>query len=371
MKGTAGPIGSWPVGSGAGRLMNGPLSVFVRRWWAGEGGIAGYVLSVLLAPASWVYGLVVRTRNSAYDAHDSQHVLGDLKHVICCLNRVADIHIISVGNLAVGGTGKTPVAAWLTRFLSERGEQTAIVSRGYGRDERLLHQRWNPEVPVEADTDRVIAVERARDAGANVVVLDDGFQHRRLARDLDLVLLAAEDPFPGRLLPTGPYREAASSLARADVILVTRRTASSELALAVLRCARGFAPSCVGGVIRLAPDRWLDLGGEQVSAPEGDVLVVAAVARPDDFRENVAVLLGTNVELLAFRDHHDYCVGDIRRIRKAADGRAVVVTEKDAVKLTPWASDLSGAYVLTQRIFWELGRAEVEMKTTAAVGRFT
>ena len=351
--------------------MNGALSVFVRRWWAGEGGVAGYVLSALLAPASWMYGFAVWARNMWYDRHMLQRVPGGLKHVLGGRERVLAIHIISVGNLAVGGTGKTPLAAWLARFLSERGERAAIVSRGYGRDELLLHHRWNPEVPVEADADRVIAAEHARDAGATVVVLDDGFQHRRLARDLDLVLLAAEDAFPGRLLPTGPYREAASSLARADVILVTRRTASSERALAVLRRAREFAPSCVGGVVRLAPAGWLDLGGEQVAAPSGDVLVVAAVARPDDFRENVAVLLGANVELLAFRDHHEYCDGDIRRITKTADGRAVVVTEKDAVKLTPWASDLSGAYVLTQRIVWELGRDEVEMRASEAVGGFT
>jgi len=337
--------------------MKGALSVLVRRWWAGEGGVAGYMLSGLLAPASWVYGCAVWVRNLVYDGHRSE--------------RVANIHVISVGNLAVGGTGKTPFAAWLARFLSERGKRVAVVSRGYGRDELLLHCRWNPEVPVEADADRVIAVERARDAGATVAVLDDGFQHRRLARDLDVVLLAAEDAFPGRVLPTGPYREAAASLARADVILVTRRTASSERARSVLRCARDFAPSCLGGVVRLAPAGWVDLGGEQVGAPSGDVLAVAAVARPGDFRENVAVLLGAKVELLAFHDHHEYCDGDIRRITTTADGRAVVVTEKDAVKLAPWASDLPEAYVLTQRVVWESGRDEVEMRTSEAVGGFT
>ena len=350
--------------------MKGALSVFVRRWWAGQGGVMGYLLSGMLAPASWAYGAVVLVRNNVYDRHASEHVLGSdvMRHGP---KRVLDLRVVSVGNLTVGGTGKTPLAAWLARFLSERGASVAIVSRGYGRDELLLHRHWNPGVPVEADPDRVVAAVRARDAGATVVVLDDGFQHRRLARDLDVVLLAAEDPFPGRLLPAGPYRETAASLARADVILVTRRTASSERALVVLQRARSFAPSCLGGVVRLAPAGWLDLGGQQVDAPPGDALAVAAVARPDDFRENVAVLLGREVALLAFPDHHEYRDDDIRRITKTADGRAVVMTEKDAVKLAPWTSDLPEAFVLTQDIVWELGRDEVEMRISDAVGRPT
>ena len=191
--------------------MKAALSVFARRWWAGKAGMRGYLLSGLLAPASWAYGLLVSMRNGAYERDVGERVPG--------------LRVISVGNLAVGGTGKTPLSAWVARFLSDRGVATAIVSRGYGRDELVLHRQWNPEVAVEADSDRILAAVRARDAGAAVAVLDDGFQHRRLARDLDLVILAAEDRFPGRLLPTGPYREPAASLARADVILVTRRTA--------------------------------------------------------------------------------------------------------------------------------------------------
>ena len=337
--------------------MKAALSVFARRWWAGKAGMRGYLLSGLLAPASWAYGLLVSMRNGAYERDVGERVPG--------------LRVISVGNLAVGGTGKTPLSAWVARFLSDRGVATAIVSRGYGRDELVLHRQWNPEVAVEADSDRILAAVRARDAGAAVAVLDDGFQHRRLARDLDLVILAAEDRFPGRLLPTGPYREPAASLARADVILVTRRTASSERALAILHRARGFAPTRPVGVVRLAPDGWRDLHGERVAAPSGDAIAVAAVARPDDFRENVAVLLGREVALLAFPDHHEYSDGDVRRIVTAAGARAVVMTEKDALKLAPRASDLPEARVLTQRIVWESGRDEVEMRIGEAVGGFS
>jgi tetraacyldisaccharide-1-P 4'-kinase len=152
------------------------------------------------------------------------------------------------------------------------------------------------------------------------------------------------------------------------VILVTRRTASSERALAILQRARDFAPSRLVGVVRLAAGGWLDLGGKQIVAPSSDALVVAAVARPEDFRENVAVLLGREVALLAFPDHHEYRDDDIRRITTVADGRSVVMTEKDAVKLAPWASELPDAHVLTQRIVWESGRDELEMRISEAVG---
>ena len=337
--------------------MTGALSLFARRWWAGEAGVPGYLLAGLLAPASWAYGVGVSMRNAAHDRGGGQSVRG--------------LRVVSVGNLAVGGTGKTPVAAWIARYLSAQGVPTAIVARGYGRDELSLHRRWNPDVPVEADSDRVLAALRAREAGAVVAVLDDGFQHRRLARDLDLVLLAAEDRFPGRLLPTGPYREPASSLARADAILVTRRTASAERADAVLQKARDFVPARPVGIVRLEPDGWQDLRGEQADAPRGQALAVAAVARPHQFRENVAATLGSDVGLLAFPDHHEYSDGDVRRIVSEARGRAIVITEKDAVKLESRARDLPGVRVLTQRVVWESGREEIEMTIGRAVGELS
>ena len=106
----------------------------------------------------------------------------------------------------------------------------ALLLSGYGTDEVLLHRSWNPSVPVLADPDRVAGARRAVRDGASTVVVDDGFQHRRLARDLDIVLLSVEDPFPGGVLPVGPYREPAESLARAHAIVLTRRGASIEAA---------------------------------------------------------------------------------------------------------------------------------------------
>ncbi len=328
--------------------MRGALSIFARRAWAGEAGVLGHLVSGALTPVSWAYGLGVSVRNRALDRFGGQQVPG--------------LRVVCVGNLAVGGTGKTPVAAWIARFLMAKGVPTAILSRGYGSDELALHRQWNPDVPVEADSDRIRAAERARDAGALVAVLDDGFQHRRLARDLDLVLLAAEDRFPGRLLPAGPYREPAAALARADAILITRRTASLVRARALAGAVRRVAPSRPIAMVYLAPDAWRDLSGGPAAAPVGGVLAVSAVARPDDFRENVASILDGGVGLLAYPDHHEYSDVDVRRMVSEASGRALVVTEKDAVKLGAWATELPDARVLTQRLVWESGREEVEMR---------
>ena len=189
----------------------------VRAWWRGEGGLWGGLASVLAAGPALLFGAVVRVRNALYDR-------GWLPA------RRAPLPVVSVGNLTVGGTGKTPVAAWIVRRLSERGHRPALVSRGYGRDELALHGRWNPAVPVVASPDRAGAAREAARRGADVAVLDDGFQHRRLARDADVVLLAAEERFPGRMLPAGPYREPSRALRRADLIVVTRKAAPESAA---------------------------------------------------------------------------------------------------------------------------------------------
>ncbi|MBI4878532.1 MAG: tetraacyldisaccharide 4'-kinase, partial [Planctomycetes bacterium] len=172
------------------------------------------LLGSLAALASLPYGLAVRLRNRAYDA-------GLLRA------RCAAAVVVSVGNLSVGGTGKTPLVAMLARAARAAGRTPAILLRGYRRgarraaesDEAALHARLAQGVLVVADPDRVRGAERALAAGADLLILDDGFQHRRLKRDLDLVLADARDPFAGgRLLPRGLLREPLSSLARAHAL---------------------------------------------------------------------------------------------------------------------------------------------------------
>jgi tetraacyldisaccharide 4'-kinase len=299
-------------------------------------------LTTLTGPLEWAYGAIVAQRNRGYDARGGERIKG--------------VRIVSLGNLTVGGTGKTPLSAWVARLVTSMGSRAALVTRGYGRDELLLHRRWNPEVPVVADPDRLAAARRARDAGADTLVLDDGFQHRRLARDVDLVLLAAEDPLDGHLLPRGPFREPSSALARADGIIVTRRTSSPEQAGRLVAEVRIRHPGTPVGIVALLPGGWTTLAGTPADAPDGALLAVTGVARPEAFASQVESLTGTPAELLAFPDHHAFTQAEARGFRARARGRTLVVTEKDAVKLADFESLLGPARVMVQDIRWEAGK---------------
>ena len=316
-------------------------SALVRRWWAGEGGWPLWGLTALTGPLEWAYATVVAWRNRTYDLRGGQRVRG--------------VRVVSVGNLTVGGTGKTPLSAWVARLVTAKGARAALVTRGYGRDELLLHRRWNPGVPVIADPDRLAAARRARDAGADVLVLDDGFQHRRLGRDVDLVLLAAEDPLDGHLLPRGPFREPSSALARAHGVIVTRRTAPRGRASGLAAEVRHRHPGTAVGVVALLPGGWATLDGAAAEAPAGPVLAIAGVARPEAFASQVEGATGGQVELLAYPDHHAFTEKEARGFRARAHGRTLVVTEKDAVKLVDFESLLGPARVMVQGIRWEEG----------------
>jgi tetraacyldisaccharide 4'-kinase len=320
-----------------------------RRYWRGEARpITHVTLTALTAPLAAAFGAAVRLRNRAFDT-------GLLRA------RSAPVPVISVGNLSVGGTGKTPITRWVVERLLARGRRPVVVSRGYGADELALHRRWHPEVRVIANPDRVVAAREAARTGGDVVVLDDGFQHRALARDADLLLLGAGDPFPPRLLPRGPYREPLSAIGRASLVLVTGRGQEpaddpEDVAAEVRRMPR-HPPV---GTVRLVPVGWRTLAGEPGSPPASDeaLLIVASVADPasvlrlvDDARAGERVdgapsrpesPLGAT-ELVAFPDHHDYGASDVERILNAAKGRRIVTTEKDAVKLIAFPEHFAGA----------------------------
>jgi len=165
----------------------------VDRLWYGRDTFASAVRAMLV-PAERVFGGIVGARDILYDA-------GWLPA------RQTAIPAVSIGNLTVGGTGKTPMAAWIARGLSARGARPAIVLRGYGDDEPLVHRTLNPDVPVLVGADRVAAIAEAARVGADIAVLDDAFQHRRAHRVADLVLVSADRWTPeARLLPAGPWR---------------------------------------------------------------------------------------------------------------------------------------------------------------------
>lgn len=289
------------------------------------------------------------------------------------------IPTLAVGNLTVGGTGKTPLAGWLAATLRARGLRVAIVLRGYGGDEVEVHRFLNRSIPVLVEPDRVAGVRRARDAGADVAVLDDAFQHRYLRASAAIVLIAAEDwtEVP-RLLPRGPWREPLSALRRATLVVVTRKSASAErggrVADQVARRVPGVAVAraeiALAGLARFRAEPGL---AETVPLQgfEGGA-AVAGVANPESVWAQLEDA-GVSVERrLAFPDHHRYSPGELALIKRACSGAPLVTTLKDAVKLGPALGGAVAIYVLLQRVVWEAGEEEVEgliAKVSGGLGR--
>lgn len=266
--------------------------------------------------------------------------------------RSASIPVLSVGNLTAGGTGKTPAVAYFARELSKRGRRPAVLMRGYGapkpggpNDEARELQRLLPGIPVIVNPDRVAGSAAAAAKGCDVAVLDDGFQHYRLRRDLDLVLLDATDPFGGgHLLPWGRLRESPGALARAGAVILTRYDQASPMALDGLRArVKGLAPEAALASARHAPDRLRPVfkaqGGEgqPAKALSGKkVLAVCGLGNPAAF---AATLRGLGAQVageVRHPDHVNYLATGLDAIKRAAEACApewIVVSGKDAVKL--------------------------------------
>ncbi len=296
---------------------------------------------ILLIPLSIVYGLASWLRLWCYQS-------GVFPAYMSCLP------VISVGNLSVGGTGKTPVVDWLVKQLQEKGWQPAIVSRGYGGefsgtvgfvsagketlmkpsdagDEPFLLAKRNPQVPVLIARKRVHAIKEIERTGcADVIVLDDAFQHHAVARHLDIVLLDAKRPLGnGWPLPAGNLREFPCTLKRADILLRTRSEEYIQdigLDLPVFNCRHQL------------DDKVISLSGEEIELKrllKLQLVAFAGIALPDSFfdalRKRGMKLLST----LSFSDHEPYStqkLSQINRLVKGAD--ALITTQKDAVKLS-------------------------------------
>ncbi len=256
----------------------------------------------------------------------------------------APVPVLSVGNLTVGGTGKTPLAAWLMKGLRERGERPALVLRGYGQDEVHLHRRWNPDCLIIAEEDRAYGAWRAAKKGATVVVLDDGFQHRRLGRELDIVLLSAATPHPVRLLPRGPFREPFSALHRAGVVVVTQKGMEESTVEVESRLTPFLREPPVK--VAFVPGGWMDLDGREVESPQGDYLGIAGIGDPASFARTLREATGRGGDVLPYPDHHPYDWRDIQIIRDLAGHRTLVTTEKDAVRLEAFREELGDLRIL-------------------------
>jgi len=304
-----------------------------------------------LLPLSALYGAGVSFRLALY------------RRGLLAVRRAAR-PVVSVGNVAAGGTGKTPFVRWLAAELLRRGRHPSILTRGYGRssrgtvvvsdgrgtragvaasgDEPALLARALPAVPIVADVRRAAAAARAEslEAPVDLHLLDDGFSHVGLARDVDVVLLDATAPDAGgALLPAGLLREPLSALARADLIVVTK-TEQADPAAAV-EVARRHAPGVPLYRARTAVLGVLGRDGANVDPadlPAGTTVAVAGIARPEAFRATLDGMGIAPAEILAFRDHEPYgpaAVGRIERALEESGATAVLTTEKDAVKLEP------------------------------------
>ena len=261
---------------------------------------------------------------------------------------VAEVPVVSVGNLTLGGTGKTPFVEYVARWYRNRHLRPVILSRGYGADPggrndegRVLEQNL-PDVPNLEDRDRValarIAVEELE---ADLLILDDGFQHRRLRRDLDIVLLDATEPFGlGRIFPRGLLREPLSSLRRADVVVLSRADlCDDEGREAIRRRVEGNHPGVPWVEAGHRPKSWQNADGEPLlldALAGSSVVAFCGIGNPDAFRRT---LEGIGCRVVAFRvlaDHFRYDRDSVRQLRDWIAGQKAdvsVTTQKDLVKL--------------------------------------
>jgi len=289
-------------------------------------------LSSLTVPASWLYGAAIAARNRRYDRVGGQRIGSP---------------VISVGNITTGGTGKTPFVRRLARLLLKHDHRPVIAMRGYGAppggvsDEQAEHEELLPQVDVLAWPDRLAALHEhlPQHPDVDCVLLDDGFQHRRLHRDLDLVLIDAMRPaLDDRLLPAGSLREPPTSLGRADAVIITHAESVDQPLAERIAAVHGRPP------IAWARHDWERLVMHEPGTTEKAagvdwlrgrrVLTMLGVARPrailDQLREAGAIV-AANVSV---SDHKRYTAAGLQRVMRLADGLdAVVLTGKDWVKV--------------------------------------
>ena len=326
-----------------------PLADLAEQVWYGESTGARVVRRVL-SPLSALYGGMITRINDRYD------------HAVPASG---SIPAMSIGNLTVGGTGKTPVSAWFASRLTAAGARPAIVLRGYGDDEVLVHRLLNPGLSVVADAQRVRGVEQAARDGADVAILDDAFQHRRAARVADVVLLSA-DRWTGapRLLPSGPFREPIGSLRRASLILVTVKAAGDRQVGLTVDAARSVAASAVV-TVDLLPAAFVNVASHEVRNLDAwhgaRVLAVSGIGDPASFSVQLA-RLGLQPAARAFPDHHAFSADDVSSIAHEAVGfDAVICTLKDAVKLGPaWPGSACPLWYLSQSVVPRDGADEMD-----------
>jgi len=315
----------------------------------------------LLGVAEYPYRWEVQRRNHHYDT-------GRLE-----VHRVG-VPVISVGNITMGGTGKTPMVAWLARWFRERGLRVCLISRGYGaehgarNDEALELEQQLPDVPHVQNPDRVAAANMAiEEFETQLIILDDAFQHRRIHRDLDLLLLDAIEPFGyGHVFPRGTLREPLTSLARADVVALTRADMTDAHGRFEVRGkVEHYHPDVPWIELTHAPQMLISSSGEQQPVKAlycKPVAAVCGIGNPAGFRHTLAECDYDLRTWREFPDHHNYTREDIESLNAwaaEADVEAVLCTHKDLVKIGVeqlggkplWAVRVGMEFIYGQELF--------------------
>ena len=319
-------------------------------------GVGPAALRGVLRVAECFYAAAVGWRNRRYDRGAA------------AVHRV-DVPVVSVGNLTLGGTGKTPLVEWLAAWVRARGVRVAVVSRGYGvkagqeNDEARELRRLLPDVPHVQNADRVAAAREAiRMFQAELIVLDDGFQHRRIARDLDIVLLDALEPFGfGHVFPRGTLREPVEGLRRADAVVLSRADLlgpgeRSE----VWRIVESHAPAALRAETTHAPRELIAADGQKLPLETirgQSVAAFCGIGNPAGFRHTLKTCGCRITGFREFPDHHRFTSEDVDLLVEWSRGLgafAMVCTCKDLVKLQ--TERIAG------RPLWGV-RIEMEFKT--------
>ena len=294
-------------------------------------GAAYAPLKAILSIASFFYGIAIEIRKIFYKT-------GIFKA------ESAPIKVISVGNLTLGGTGKTPFVINLAKMLKKDiRKDPSVLIRGYGWDEQAMLKKNLPDTPILVRPDRVDSAHKAvRLYGSSAAVLDDGFQYWELKRDLDIVLVDSRIPFGnGSLFPRGVLREPKSSLKRAHVVVFTK-VDKRIVDLNALRAElKAINPELIFMEARHRPlyvyDMKIKTNADTAFLKNKNVVLLSSIGDPKYFKETVKGL-GANVAAsLIFKDHHDYNKKDIDNIVKVCATRTfdfILTTEKDAVKLS-------------------------------------
>lgn len=297
-------------------------------------------MKAVLRPGAAVFGSLVEMRNWLFD--------NGFFHAA-----KSGVPVVSIGNLTVGGTGKTPFSLWLLRRQIAKGRRPAFVSRGYGRrskgiqevnrldakefgDEPVQLKELLPDIPVWVGADRARTVEQMRrHSEFDFVVADDAFQHRWLQRDLDIVVLdAMESPENYRFLPLGRAREPWESLRRAQIVVLSKANLATKEQFQFLKDKVSSFPISILEAGYEVKSLQSDDGLLEISKGLG-VLLVSGVGRPDGV-EMTARTCSHVLQHKIYRDHHNYSAEDVEEILRTADGLKVdriLTTYKDAVKL--------------------------------------